>query len=74
MRSATFPLAHDILSSVICHFSLGLHCAIRGFNRFAHDLTAVGYDAGLKDFVVEIQTEGLAFLVPKMLHKSAEVI
>ena len=37
---------------VICHFSLGLRRAIRGFNRFAHDLTAVGYDAGLKDFVV----------------------
>jgi hypothetical protein len=34
----------------------------------------VSNNAGLKYFVIEVETEALGFLVPKILHKGAEII
>ena len=63
---------------VICHLSFVImvasRCAVRCLDRFAYDLAAMRYHTGLKDFVIEIQTEALGLFVPKVLYKGAEII
>src|SRR5258707_69892 len=61
---------------VICHLSFFISpCpAVRFLDRFVYDLAAMRYHRGLKDFVIEIQTEALGLFVPKVLHKGAKVI